>query len=740
MAIIGKIREKSWLLVGVIGLALVAFILTDFLSGSNRGQNNIGIGTVYDSDVDYAEYDKNVKLFLADARATAQKEQRDINQQEQDQAYDQAWSYTVDNLILQKEYDALGINVSEAEFKAYLLGKDGFEVLPDIAKGFTDSVTGAVNTKLLESKIKELSTSKDAEAKKNWAQTKKYYTERRRTEKYFDILGQGIYVTKLEGKADYKAKKEVKEVSYISKSYGDFKKKDVKVSDAELLKYYEDHKEDKKYQNIESSRTVRLFDIPVVPSKKDSADLDNNIAKLKTEFQSSSDDSSFIVTNSDDKNFFPDRKMVALPQNNPKAKQGNVVYPFNMDSTFKSAKIGQVVGPFVSDGKITLSKITGSTPSSVSARHILIATNQSTDSAVLAQKKGLADSIMRVVNKGNFEALVKKHTDDPGSKDKGGKYEDFLATTMVVEFGDYCANAPIGKIGLVKTDFGYHIIEVLKRSSEKYPTVVSVVKNFSPSSETKLKIEDLAYDMIDVFDKELAKIEDISKRSNMFDTLSRKKGYAARKFSIKNNKPDLMGANFAQSFTGDKLLKFAYDSDVEAGTLIGAPIKDKGKYVIAYLSLLTEKGTPSFEDVKLKMKEDLMKQKQFDFLSKKIAKDKSLKAMAKRLGLEIQTAEVTFDSPKLGQGSYDPIVVGSIFSSIKDGQRTKAIKGTSGVFVVKINKTTKAPVAKDYKEEITKALTDRKTQLQGAAMQSLRKKANVIDSRRFNRLRISIED
>ena len=58
-----------------------------------------------------------------------------------------------------------------------------------------------------------------------------------------------------------------------------------------------------------------------------------------------------------------------------------------MDSTFKFAKLGQVVGPFVSDGKVTLSKITGSTPSSVTARHILIATNQSTDSTVLAQRK-----------------------------------------------------------------------------------------------------------------------------------------------------------------------------------------------------------------------------------------------------------------------------------------------------------------------------------------------------------------
>ena len=116
MAIIGKIRERSWILVGVIGLALLAFILTDFMSGRGGGQNNIGIGTVYDSDVDYAEYDKNVNLFVNDARATAQKEQRDITQQEQEQAYDQAWSYTVDNLILQRERIQREINLHSALF------------------------------------------------------------------------------------------------------------------------------------------------------------------------------------------------------------------------------------------------------------------------------------------------------------------------------------------------------------------------------------------------------------------------------------------------------------------------------------------------------------------------------------------------------------------------------------------------------------------------------------------------
>jgi peptidyl-prolyl cis-trans isomerase D len=91
----------------------------------------------------------------------------------------------------------------------------------------------------------------------------------------------------------------------------------------------------------------------------------------------------------------------------------------------------------VSKEKMVLSKVIGFTPSSLKALHILISTNSSKDEKVIAAKKKTADSIAKVLNKTNWDAMAKKYSEDPGSKDKGGLYEDFLEGDMVKEFGGY---------------------------------------------------------------------------------------------------------------------------------------------------------------------------------------------------------------------------------------------------------------------------------------------------------------
>ena len=130
MALIGKIREKSWLLVMLVGLALLAFILSDYKSIMGGYSDEYGLGTVYGSKVDPQKYDQAVQRFEQQGRMQAQQQQREFSQQDQEQASEQAWSYIVDNEILTREYESLGIDVSESEFKAYLYGTDGFTVLP----------------------------------------------------------------------------------------------------------------------------------------------------------------------------------------------------------------------------------------------------------------------------------------------------------------------------------------------------------------------------------------------------------------------------------------------------------------------------------------------------------------------------------------------------------------------------------------------------------------------------------
>lgn len=87
------------------------------------------------------------------------------------------------------------------------------------------------------------------------------------------------------------------------------------------------------------------------------------------------------------------------------------------------------------------------------ARHILV------DSEELCQQ--LKDEI---ANGSEFAELAKKHSSCPSGA-KGGALGTFRPGQMVQEFDEVVFSAPIGEVmGPVKTDFGFHLIEVTMRS------------------------------------------------------------------------------------------------------------------------------------------------------------------------------------------------------------------------------------------------------------------------------------
>jgi peptidyl-prolyl cis-trans isomerase D len=733
MALIGKIREKSWLLILIIGLALVAFILSDYKSIMGGYSDQYGLGTVYGTKVVGQKYEVAVQRFEQQGRMQAQQQQKEFTQQDQETANEQAWNFVVDNEILTKEYENLGIEVGDAEFKAYLFGNDGFAVLPEIAQGFTDSVTGVLNKKSLEARIKEMSTSKTADVKKQWDELKVNFIEKRKSEKYTALIGQGVYVTSLEAEDEYYAQKETKSISVVVKKFSELNDAEFKVTDAELKDYYEKHKEDKKYAIQESNREVKVMDFVVVPSKKDTIDIRKKMDVLKNGFAKTKNDSIYIYKNSELKLYSSGKQATAVPEGHPKANRF-LTYPRDYDTLFKTATIGTLVGPYFSNGNILVSKVIGFTPSRLKARHILIGNNQSTDSTVLKQKKNLADSLFKLITKDNFEEFVKKHSTDQPSIEKGGVYEDFLEGEMVKEFGEFCATQPIGTIGVVKTQFGYHIIEVMERDNTLFPVLASVAKVFKSSQETTDERENEAYTFIEYLDKKLNAVEDLYKRSVLFDTLVSQKKKTVRPITIFDNKPSVQGFN--TSFVEDKILKFAYDSKAVAGMILTTPIKDKDKYIVAYLSSIKKKGTPTYDDVKSRMEKELIEEKKFKRVANQLSVDKTLEDMARRANVQIVKAEVTFGNPQIANVGFEPDVIGAIFSGVKDGQRTKAIKGKSGIFIVRVDATKKAPATASFKVEKEQMLGSLRGAIQGQFMGALRKKAEVIDNRRFNRLGI----
>jgi peptidyl-prolyl cis-trans isomerase D len=734
MALIGKIREKSTLLVIVIGIALLAFILGDWERITGGMEDLYGYGTVYGEKIDYKAYEEASQKFEEQDRTQFGQQQREYTQKDQEASLDKAWNYVVETNLFEREYEALGINVGDAEFEAYLYGTDGFAVLPELAQGFTDSVTGLFNAKLLQKRIEEMESSNDANVQKQWEDSKKYYTDRRKQEKYFSLLGQGVYVTKLEAEEEYFAQKEVKNISYVVRRYSEISDEDVKISDADVKKYYEEHKNDKKYENRTESREVRWFDVVIQPSREDSSEFNAMMNGLKSTFAAAPNDSLFVMENSDLKFYTSSKFATAVPEGHPKAQNLMINYPTYMDTVFKTATVGQIVGPFASKEKIVLSKVIGFTPTRMKSRHILLASNGSTDEKVIAAKQKTADSLVKLITKDNFKDFVTKFSDDKGSVPQGGEISDFIEADMVPEFAAFCATKPIGTIGTVKTQFGIHIIEVLERDATNYPLLASIQKTFGATQETIDKQESEVYNLLYKLESKVSKQTDIKKKLDLFDTIVQKAGYFARPISILSENPKLYG--FTTPFAEDKILKLAFMEEAKVGDITAAPIKDKDRYIIAIVSSIRVKGAPTYEDIEKVMRRDLLEERKAKRLTNQLMKDKTLDAMAKRGNTTVQKAEVTFGNPQITGAGYEPEVIGALFSALKDGGRTLPLKGKLGVYVVRVDKTIKAPTTSGYKVEKDQMLAALRGGIQGQALGALKKKAEVVDNRRFLKIGI----
>ena len=123
------------------------------------------------------------------------------------------------------------------------------------------------------------------------------------------------------------------------------------------------------------------------------------------------------------------------------------------------------------------------TPESFSACHILIG-NKTADNKVLTNEEiqaKIAKIQAELKNGKDFADVAKNFSDDPGSKNNGGLYENIEFGKFVKEFEQAVRTQPIGKVGdPVKTQFGYHLIKVVKITP-------ATVKTFEESKDAVIE-------------------------------------------------------------------------------------------------------------------------------------------------------------------------------------------------------------------------------------------------------------
>ena len=105
-------------------------------------------------------------------------------------------------------------------------------------------------------------------------------------------------------------------------------------------------------------------------------------------------------------------------------------------------------------------------PEQSRARHILVTVAPGADAKTDAAAKAKAEGILKQLQAGgNWDALAKQNSDDPGSKDKGGELGFAKRGQMVPEFDNAIFTQKINDIGIVKSQFGYHVVQVEERQT-----------------------------------------------------------------------------------------------------------------------------------------------------------------------------------------------------------------------------------------------------------------------------------
>jgi peptidyl-prolyl cis-trans isomerase D len=496
-------------------------------------------------------------------------------------------------------------------------------------------------------------------------------------------------------------------MSYVYYPYTAMPDSAVKVSDDDIAAYVKKHANE--YQKQEETRNITYVSFSAAPSSTDSANVYNELMSLKDSFATAKDAGLFLAKNSS-----------ALPFYDSYFSKGRIQQP-NKD-TLVRIPVGQVYGPYVDGNNFVLAKMISSKtwPDSAKVRHILIAfndpnTRQPIRNDSIASK--LADSIRNAIITGaDFNALCTRYSNDPGSKDKGGVYDYFPQGQMVAEFNDFSFDKPVGTKGVVKTEFGYHYIEVLgqKNPNPAYK-IAYLAKPILAGTETEAAAASAAAQF-------LAAAKDARKFS---DEATRLKKPLQSISDIREN--DFTVGTLGQSRT---LVRWIYQND--AGD-ISEPTSIGDQVIVALINGIYPKGTMSVAEAKPLVENLVRNEKKAALIATTRFKGNSLDEISKNLQAPVQKADTLFFSaPFIAGVGNEPAVVGAAFNKSQIGKTSTPIRGTTGVFAIQTESAGARPSMQDsdsFRQSLMQLLRSGSFRSQDA----LRKAAKIKDNRsQFN--------
>lgn len=698
MATLQKIRNRAGLAISIIiGLALAAFILGDaFKSGSSimRGKQ-MELAEIAGNSISYQEFQKKVdelsEIYKMNSGKTS------IDQNTMEQIKEQTWQGLVRNMTMKDIYDNLGIGVSSQELFELVQGKNPSPIIQSI---FRDPNTGTINRPALIQFLKYQQSNSAGKEHNYWLFIENQIVEERAFEKYNDLISKGLYVTNDEAKDDLKGRNRQVSFQFVAKPYSSVPDNSVIVSDAELQKYYESHKDNYKQDNL---RKIEYVSFPVVASKADEDKLIKWITDIKTEFATVEDPAAYVNINSD------------TPFNPSFFKKGELS-PELGEFSF-NGKVGDIYGPYKEKNKWKLAKVVKfeDLPDSVEARHILIRVNSQEE---LTKATATIDSIKNLIliKGAKFEDLARAKSQDPGSGNKGGDLGWFRRGMMVKPFEQAAFFGKLNDLQVINTQFGVHLLQVTKRGPTVKNVQLAIIDRLiAPSSQTYQATYTLA-----------SKFVSENQDEKKFDAAVAAQGLNKKLADVKENDKDIPGLDNSRI-----LIRAAYKAEV--GSLIvsseGTPIFELGdQFIIAVLTGIQKEGVASFGMVKSSVESSVKKEKKAQELISKMNGKTDLSQLASELGVTVSEAQnLNFDSGTIPGAGNEPAIVGA--ASVLDvNQVSKPVKGNNGVYVVKVTAVTQG-TDQDVTSEKFRLAAGINYRANSEAFEALKEDAKIVDKR-----------
>lgn len=725
MATLENIRKRSGLLIITIGVAMAAFILTDFLgSGESilRG-NQLQIGKVNGVSIDLPEFSDRIDLQIEGYKS--QSGDLALRNVTRKQFADVVWEDFVKDVLLVASLERIGITVSDDELYNRIKNHPEIQQAPV----FRDELSNQFSEARLQQYLMELQDNRfdNPDAANFWNQWKAFENQLREdalNSKYNTAIRLGMYMPEALAEVTFNLDNSSRSMDIIPILYTGIEDGTVNVTESELKAYYNKNKSDFKID--EPYRNFEFVTLTVQPSATDRQEVKDALNAFLNDqivfnqrtgmndtipaFARAEDDSVYVSMRSD------------LPLDNRYYRESNG-FNIEFDSLIFNSAVGAVFGPFDDEsGYIKLGKVSkiASLPDSVQARHILISfagAERSEATRSFPEAKELADSIFEVLKAdiSQFDTYSANLNDDPTAANNGGDLGWFNDRTMTPAFSNFCFENSVGEVGIVRTEFGFHIIEITGQGgSSKAVRVATIARELLASEATDN----------DVY-RQITQIAEVANDAEAFQQAAEAAGAQIRSA----NNVHIFDENIIGLGPNRDIVRWSFDKERKPGDIHIDRTADNS-YVVVHLTDIVDGEYEPFEAVRETIEDKVFNQKKAEFIRKQIeaaAKAGDMDAISQSMNVAMTSIQLTFSQNSIDRAGNDPRAVGAIFGV---GENTvRLITGDRAVYAVRVTAKVNAPEQGSYIDEKEAYLNNLRGRIESSVFISKKEAATIKDNR-----------